>query len=294
MSSAPTSAGGPHTRPMSPSTPAGLVVRTYIGGQVDVLNRAIARTQRHEPGSVALTRVSAHRIRTAVRGYRHLFADAPYGGPQLDRLMDALEHTEELEALCTHFDDRFDQLDLTVAEYPRWYTALRAEQEAAYRQIDRISAQTWVAALLGQVRVFADRADFTDDGRKPAVSLMGTLTRSKTHLLDMYARLRYAEDLTDAREEVRRIARDTRAMAEAVRPALGRPADDVIVPVTGLERLLEQHRQSAVARNWLLRLPGADRAGRLGARLTDLEQQRLRQLGDETDAAAAAMAEAWS
>ncbi|WP_026930945.1 CHAD domain-containing protein [Glycomyces tenuis] len=286
-------AGDARTGPMTPSTPAGVVVRAYIGEQVDVLNRAIAQTQRYEPGSVGLTCATVHRVRTAVRGYRHLFIGTPHGGPQLDQLLAALKHTEDLEALRVHFADRFDQLDLTVAEYPRWYGTLQAEQEDSYRQIDRISTQAWVAALLGQVRVFAEHAEFTREGRKPAASLMGALTRAKTHLLDAYAGLRHAADLTVARDEVRQAARDARSMAEAVRPAMGRAADDVIAPVTGLEHLLEQYRLSAVARNWLLRLPGADRARRLNARLAELEQQRLHQLGDETDQAAAAMAERW-
>jgi CHAD domain-containing protein len=288
-----TAAGGARTEPMTPSTAAGIVVRAYIGEQVDTLNQAIARTQRYEPGSVGLTCVTVHRIRTAVRGYRHLFISAPYGGPQLDQLLAELKHAEDLEALGAHFADRFEQLDLTLAEYPRWYRSLQAEQEAAYRQIDRISTQTWVAALLGRVRGFAERAEFTHDGLKPAASLMGMLTRAKTHLLDTYAEVRYAADPTAARDDVRRAARDTRSMAEAVRSALGRPADEVIEPAAELEHVLEQYRRSAVARNWLQRLPAADRAKRLTTLLAELEQQRLHELGDEVAQTVAAVDERW-
>ncbi len=291
--STPSVAGGIRPEPMRTTTPAGVVVRTYIGGQIDTLNQAIARMQRYEPGSVGLTRTIIHRIRTVIRGYRRLFADPPYGGPQLDRLLTDLKHAEDLEALRVHFADRFDQLALTVAEYPRWHRTLRAEQDAAYRQIDRISTQTWVAALLGHVRVFADRAELTPDGREPVTSLGETLTRAKHRLLDTYAKLHYAADLSAARDEIRRAARHARYMAEAVRPALTWVADDVIVPVAGLERLLRQHRQATIAENWLQRLPGADRADRLTATLLQLERQQLQQLGEEIDQIAAAMIGLW-
>lgn len=291
--SAATAAGGVRAGAMTASTRAGVVVRAYIGGQIDVLNRAIAQTQRYEPGSVGLTRATVHRIHTAVRGYRHLFVRPPYGGPQFERLLAALKRTEDLEALRVHFADRFDELDLAAAEHPHWYDALKAEQDAAYRQIDRISTQAWVAALLGQVRVFADRAEFTRDGLKPAASLMGTLSQAKAHLLDTYAKLHYAEDLTAARDKARQAARFARYMAEAARPGLGRAADDVIVPAADLEHLLRQYRQAAIARNWLLRLPDTDRAGRLNTVLMELEQRQLHRLGDETDEVAAATVELW-
>ncbi|MCH7230665.1 CHAD domain-containing protein [Glycomyces sp. L485] len=281
------------TETMTASTRAGVVVRAYVSEQVEILNRAIARTQRHEPGSVALTRATIHRIRSALRGYRPLFTQTPRGGPQLDQLLAALKHTEDLEALRVHFADRFDQLDLTVAEQPRWYTALEAEQEASYRHIERTSTQAWVAALLAQMRSFADHAHYTREGDKPASSLMGVLTHAKTHLLDTYAKIGHATDLTVARDETRAAARDARFLAEAVRPALGRAAADMITQVAHMERLLAELRLAVIARNWLLRLPGADRADQLTGSLADLEKEQLRQLGDDIDLAVAALIDLW-
>ena len=279
--------------PLSELPRAGIVVRDYIGAQVDQLNRAIARTQRHDPGSVGSTRSAVHRIRTSIRGYRHLFTDAPQGGPQLDHLLDALKRTEDLEGLRCHFADRFDQLDLTVPEYPKWYAVLEADQEASYRNIERISTQTWVAALLGQVRIFADRAECSRDGDRPASSLMGVLSQAKAHLLDTYAKLSFATDLAAARNETRRAARDTRYLAEAVLPALGRAAGEIIIPVSNLEHLLGRYRQAAIARTWLLKLPGADRADSFTSSLADLEREQLRQLADEIDQATSGMIERW-
>lgn len=275
------------------STRSGVVVQSYISGQVDALNRAIAATERHAPGSAGAVRAAIHRLRTAIRGYRHLFTETPHGGPQLDQLLAALKHTEDLERLRVHFADRFDQLGLTVPEHPRWYGALEAETRESYSQIERVHSQAWVAALLGQVRLFAEHPNYTRDGEKPASSLMGVLSKAKTHLLDTYGRLSHATDLVTARDETRTAARDTRFLAEAVEPALGRPASDVVVPVTDLEHLLNQYRQAAIARNWLLRLPGAERADRLTASLADLEKEHLRQLGEEIDQAAGALADRW-
>jgi CHAD domain-containing protein len=294
MSTAAVGGGDLRAAPLTPSTPAGIVVRTYINEQVDVLNRTIGQIQRDTPGSVGLTRTTIHRIRTAIRGYRHLFADPPHGGPQLDQLLASLKHAEDLEALRVHFIDRFDQLDLAPKERPRWYATLKAEQNAAYRQIHRIGTQTWVAALLGQVRVFADSAEFTREGAKPASSLTGTLTRTKAHLLHTYAQLPHAEDLQAAREELRQTARRSRSMAEAVEPALGRVAAEMIAPIVDLEHLLEHYRRVAVARTWLLRLPGADRARPLTATLIDLEQRELHRTGEQIDQAAAVLIERWS
>ncbi|THV42333.1 CHAD domain-containing protein [Glycomyces buryatensis] len=278
---------------MTASTRSGVVVRNYISDQVDALNEAIAATQRYAPGSAGSVRASIHRIRTAIRGYRHLFTEVPYGGEQLDQLLAALKHTEDLESLRVHFADRFDQLDLTVAEYPRWYDALEKEMRASYREIERTSTQAWVAALMGQVRIFAEHAHFSRDGDKPASSLMGVLSQAKTHLLDTYAKLSHATDLVAARDEARQAARDTHYLAEAAYAALGKPAEDVIIPVSNLEHLLAQYRQAVIARNWLLRLPGADRADRTTAALADLEREHLRQLGEEIDQVTSGMIDLW-
>ncbi|GAA2266519.1 hypothetical protein GCM10009853_019660 [Glycomyces scopariae] len=278
---------------MTASTRAGAVIQHYISSQVDALNRAIAATERHAPGSAAQVRAVIHRLRTAIRGYEHLFTETPHGGPQLDQLLAALKHTEDLERLRVHFADRFDQLGLTVAEYPKWYGALDEEVRESYRQIERVHSQAWVAALLGQVRMFAEHARFTRDGDKPASSLMGILSRSKAHLLDTYAKTSHTTDLVAARDQTRIAARETHLLAEAAEPALGRAADEVIAPVSDLGHLLVQYRQSVVARNWLLRLPGSDRADRLTASLADLEKEHLRQLGEQIDAATADMSERW-
>jgi CHAD domain-containing protein len=279
--------------PMTASTRAGAVVQYYISSQVDALNRAIAATERHAPGSAGGVRAVIHRLRTAIRGYEHLFTETPHGGPQLDQLLAALKHTEDLERLRVHFADRFDQLGLTVAEYPKWYGALDEEVRESYRQIERVHSQAWVAALLGQVRMFAEHARFTRDGDKPASSLMAVLSKSKIHLLDTYAKMSHATDLVAARDQMRIAARETHFLAEAAEPALGRAADEIIAPVSDLGHLLVQYRQAVVARNWLLRLPGADRADRLSASLADLEKQHLRQLGEQIDAATADMSERW-
>ncbi|PRY54228.1 CHAD domain-containing protein [Glycomyces artemisiae] len=278
---------------MSANTRAGAVIQYYISSQVDALNRAIAATERHAPGSAASVRAVIHRLRTAIRGYQHLFTATPHGGVQLDQLLSALKHTEDLERLRTHFADRFDQLGLTVAEYPKWYGALDEEVQESYRQIERVHSQTWVAALLGQVRMFAEHAKFTRDGDKPASSLMGVVSKAKIHLLDTYVKMSHATDLVAARDQMRTAARDAHFLAEAAAPALGRSADDVIVPVSDLGHLLVQYRQAVIARNWLLRLPGADRADRLTASLADLEKEHLHQLGEQIDQAVADMIDRW-
>jgi hypothetical protein len=290
-SAAPAAKAGPAT--MTASTRSGAVVLTYIADHVDALNRAISAIERNAPGSAGQVRVTIHRLRTVIRGYEHLFTETPYGGERLDHLLEKLKHTEDLEKLRSHFAERFGQLGLTDREYPRWYGALEDEMHDSYHQVEGVASQAWVAALLSQVRMFAEHAHFTRDGDKPASSLMGILSKAKTHLLDTYAKLSYATDLVLARDETRIAAREAHYLAEAVAPALGRTAEDVVVPVAELERLLDRYRQSVIARNWLLRLPGADRADRLTTSLAELEKVHLRQLGEDIDRAAAAMIDRW-
>jgi CHAD domain-containing protein len=278
---------------MTASTPAGAVVRSYISGQVDALNRAIAATERYAPGSAGSVRIAIHRLRTAIRGYEHLFTQTPRGGPELDQLLEALKRTEDLERLRVHFADRFDQLGLTAPEYPKWYAGLEDEMRDSYRRIERVHSQAWVAALLGQVRMFAEHARFTHEGDKPASSLMGVLSRAKAHLTDTYGKLGYATDLATARDQVRVAAREARFLAEAAEAALGRAAEDVVAPMSALEHLLTQYRQAIVARNWLMRLPGADRAGRLTTGLAELEKEQLRQLGEEIDVSTSDVFDRW-
>ncbi|MEU5156426.1 hypothetical protein [Glycomyces sp. NPDC021274] len=288
--SAPAHAG---PQPMTASTRAGVVVLAYISDHVDALNRAIMAFERQAPGSAGTIRVTIHRLRTAIRGYAHLFTETPPRSTEIDHLLDALKHTEDLERLRVHFSDRFDQLGLVAPEYPKWYAALENEMRESYRQAEGIASQAWVAVLLSQVRLFTEHARLSRDGDKPASSLMGVLSQAKTHLLDTYARLSYATDLSLARDETRIAARQAHYLAEAAAPALGRAAEDVMVPVADLEHLLDRYRQAVIARNWLLRLPGADRADRLTASLADLEKENLRQLGEDIDRAAADMAQRW-
>jgi CHAD domain-containing protein len=279
--------------PMTASTRAGIVIRTYIATQVDALNRAIAAFEREAPGSAGAVRATIHRLRIAIRGYAHLFTQTPPRSQELDHLLAALKRTEDLERLRVHFADRFDQLGLTAHEHPKWYAALEDEMRESYRETEGIASQTWVAVLLSQVRMFTEHARFTRDGDKPASSLMGVLSHAKTHLLDTYGKLAYATDLVLARDETRIAAREAHHLAEAAAPALGRTAEDIVTPVGELQHLLEQYRQAVIARNWLLRLPGADRADRLTASLAELEKEHLHQLGEQIDRIAADLVGRW-
>ncbi|MDN3240906.1 CHAD domain-containing protein [Glycomyces tritici] len=292
--SAPAAPAKAGPQPMTASTRAGVVVQTYISDHVDALNRAIAAFERQAPGSAGTVRVTIHQLRTVIRGYAHLFTETPPRSQELDHLLEALKHTEDLEKLRVHFSDRFDQLALEASEHPKWYAALEYEMRESYRQTEGIASQTWVAVLLSQVRLFTEHARLSRDGDKPASSLMGVLSQARTHLLDTYGRLSHATDLVLARDETRIAAREAHYLAEAAAPALGQVAMDVVAPMADLERLLDRYRQAVIARNWLLRLPGADRADRLTASLAELEKEHLRQLGEEIDRAASEMAERWS
>lgn len=289
-SAAPADAG---PEPMTASTRAGTVVITYISDHVDALNRAIAAFERQAPGSAGAVRVTIHRIRTVIRGYSHLFTKTPPHSQELDHLLEALKRTEDLEKLRVHFSDRFDQLGLVAPEYPRWYAALEDEMHDSYLQTEGIASQTWVAVLLSEVRLFTEHAQFTRDGDKPASSLMGFLSQSKNHLLDTYGKLSYATDLVLARDETRIAAREAHYLAEAAAPALGATAAEIVSRVADLEHLLDRYRQAVIARNWLTRLPGADRADRLTTSLAELEKQHLHQLGEDIDRAASDLAERW-
>jgi len=280
-------------QPMTANTRAGIVIQTYISDHVDALNRAIAAFEREAPGSAGTVRVTIHRLRTVIRGYSHLFTETPPRSEELDHLLTALKHTEDLERLRVHFSDRFDQLGLAAPEFPGWYGALEDEMHDSYRVTEGVASQTWVAVLLSHVRLFTEHARCTRDGDKPASSLMGVLSQAKNHLLDTYGRLGYATDLVLARDETRIAAREAHFIAEAAAPALGRVAEEMVTLVADLEHLLNEYRQAVIARNWLLRLPGAYRADRLTLSLADWEKQRLHQLGEEIDRAAADLVRRW-
>jgi CHAD domain-containing protein len=285
--SASTASARAASEPMTANTRAGIVVQTYISDHVDALNRAIAAFEREAPGSAGVVRATIHRLRIDIRGYAHLFTQTLPRSQELDHLLEALKRTEDLEKLCGHFADRFDQLGLVAHDYPKWYGALENEMRESYRQTEGLASQTWVAVLLSEVRMFAEHARFSRDGDKPASSLLGVLSQAKAHLLDTYGKLSYATDLVLARDETRIAAREAHYLAEVAAPALGRTAEDMVTHFGALHHLLDEYRQAVIARNWLLRLPGADRADRLTASLAELEKERLRQLGEEIDRAAA-------
>lgn len=287
-SAAPAHAG---PEPMTAATRAGTVIQTYISDHVDALNRAIAAFERQAPGSAGGVRVTIHQLRTVIRGYSHLFTRTPPRSGELDHLLEALKRTEDLERLRVHFSDRFDQLGLEAPDFPRWYASLEHEMRESYIETEGIASQTWVAVLLSQVRMFTEQARFTRDGDRPASSLMGVLSQVRTHLLDTYGKLSYATDLVLARDETRIAAREAHYIAEAAAPALGSSAAAIVARVADLERLLDRYRQTVIARNWLIRLPGADRADQLTASLAELEKRQLYQLGEDISRAASDLAD---
>ncbi|WP_025273580.1 CHAD domain-containing protein [Haloglycomyces albus] len=275
-------------------TPAGLVIADYIGDHIDGLNTALADTLRAQPHSAADTRANIYRVRTAIRGYRHLFVTVPLAGPQLEQLLNTMKRTQELETLAEHFAHRFEQLSVDSDHYPSWYSTLLEERRDSYHDIERICEQTWVAALLARVRMFSDHPELTPDGERPASSLMDIISRSRTHLLDTYAKMSHAADINAARELTRQSARETRFLAEAAQDVLGTAVADIAHSAGRLHDDLNDYRQINVARTWLLRLPGKARADELTASLAELEKQDLHRVGDDIQITVNELISSWS
>ncbi|QSB04944.1 CHAD domain-containing protein [Natronoglycomyces albus] len=277
----------------SHSQKAGDLVLQYMSHNIDMLNGALARAQRAEAGSVGQTRESTRRILTATEGFGHLFTGMPEADPQMHQLIDSLRRAHHLESLQEYFADRFDQLGLLEPEYPSWYARLGEQTKLAYLEVERLATQTWVARMIARIRYYTEHPHLTKEGNQPAATLAAVLTAARMRLMDSYRRLNAAADVDLARDQTRQIARRARYLAEATQPTLAWAARDIIIPAGQMQHLLGQYRNAIAARNWLLRLPGADRAKSLTISLAQLEREHQRQLAAEIDAVAKEIFERW-
>ncbi|MFC4337352.1 CHAD domain-containing protein [Salininema proteolyticum] len=273
---------------------AGEVIADYVGDHVDELNADMGEVLRSTPGSAADTRQRIYRVRTAIRGYRSLFVTVPVGGPLLEQLLGALKRTRDMEALAEHFGNRLSQLEVPSDEMPGWYGELMDEREKSYRDVHTIAEQPWVAALLAQVRMFSDHPELTAEGKRTPGSLMNLISRSRTHMLDTYAKMSHTADAHAAREQARVASRDTWYMAEAAEGSLGKAVGDIANGARKLYDSMNDLLQAGIARTWLLQLPASDRAEELTMSMAELERREIHRLQEETDQIAVNLTRTWT
>lgn len=257
----------PARQPLSPGTPAGQVLLTYVRQQVARLLAEEPRVRADEEDAVHQMRVASRRLRSTLRTFGALVDDAWARSrrEELAWLAGSLSQARDLEVLGGRISSGLDALDpaqvrgnaRTRAER---FLATRAEQARAAVEETLCSARyASLRDLLG-----ADTAGLTltPEAERPAAEVLPGLVQREWRRLARRAR-RLVDTQADAVDyhRARIAAKHLRYAAEAVAPALeGKPVR-LAKRAEALQDLLGEHQDAVVAAGALAELGTGRGAG---------------------------------
>jgi CHAD domain-containing protein len=277
--------------------PAGAVLRAHMRAQRDDLLGCDPQVRRDVPDSVHQMRVATRQLRSALTTFRPLLT-GERGAPvreELGWLGEVLGAARDAEVARARLAEMVEAepVELVVGEVgPR----LEADRAGAYR-----TAHREVLAALDSDRYFrlldvldalVDDPPLAAAARKPARTVLVTFVRRDSRrLARAYEAARTAPAGPQHDEhlhEARKAAKRARYAAEAVVPAVGRPAEKLALAAKEVQTLLGDHHDSVELRRVLRRVGAeAEAAGESGftyGRLHALEQARAEHLENQLPA----------
>ncbi|MER7833589.1 CYTH and CHAD domain-containing protein [Streptomyces sp. NPDC052644] len=253
----------PAPRPAEPDGTAGDHVLAYLRAQTDKLLAHDAGLRRGEPDALHDLRVTARRLRSALRGQRKVLDRAATDrvARELRWLGRELGADRDREVLDARLRAALDTVPRTLQLGPvrgrlkRWSTAHSAGARGHLLEV--LDSDRYLALL--------DRLDalLTDPPLRPAAAKSPEKVLAKAVRKDharVAARIERAlsldpgPDRDAALHEARKAAKRARYGAELAAPALGRPARRLAGEMKALQRLLGDHQDSVVARRALREL----------------------------------------
>ncbi|RZS90793.1 CHAD domain-containing protein [Motilibacter rhizosphaerae] len=242
----------PEPAPVDQDDPAGTLVTAYLATHVRALRRADLGVRRGEDDAVHQMRVAARRMRSGLRAFRPLvereWADGlrdelQWVAGELGGVRDREVLLERLEGALHELPPEADALGtrtLLSQEIGGAHDAARAEALEALRS-DRYAAL--LDALVEAVR--APR--LTPLAEEPCRSALPPLMEAAWKRLARDAKQLRLDGEDDEWHETRKAAKLVRYTAEAIAPALGKPAKRLAKQVTRVTELLGDHQDAAIA-----------------------------------------------
>lgn len=243
---------------------AGAAVTDYLSEQVEALLAADPQVRREGPDAVHAMRVASRRLRSALRTFGPLL-DADRLGDlesELAWLAAVLGEARDLEVLQERLQGALDELPpeslLGPVRDRLLETELRGGRLRAHAAALEALDSARYLTLLDRLDALAAAPPLTPDAEAPARSVLPRLLRRAWTALDRRAARALASGEDEDLHATRKAAKRVRYTAEAVAPALGRPALAVAEQAKEVQGVLGEHQDSVVARTLLRRVAASE------------------------------------
>ncbi|MEU0388390.1 CYTH and CHAD domain-containing protein [Streptomyces chartreusis] len=257
----------PHQRrasaPAGEPVTAGDHVLAYVRAQRDALVELDPAVRRDAEDSVHSMRVATRRLRSTLKSYGELLDRTVTDsvGDELKWLAGELGLDRDREVLTQRLTAALDEVPATLVRGPvaeRLHTWASGEHDGARgRLIGVLDSRRYLALLDTLDALIADPPLRKAAGKKPHKQIAKAVTRDFRKVAGLVERAVELEPGTDrdvAIHEARKKAKRARYAAEAARPALGKPAKDLVKSMKALQNLLGEHQDSVMARQALREL----------------------------------------
>jgi CHAD domain-containing protein len=208
-------------------------------------------------------RVATRRLRSTFKSYGELLDRTVTDpvGDELKWLAGELGLDRDREVLTERLTAALDEVPATLVRGPvaeRLHTWASAEHGGARgRLIGVLDSRRYLALLDTLDALIADPPLKKAAGKKPHKKIAKAVTRDFRKVAGLVERAVELEPGTDrdvAIHEARKKTKRARYAAEAARPALGKPAKDLVKTMKALQNLLGEHQDSVMARQALREL----------------------------------------
>ncbi|MGW0473288.1 CYTH and CHAD domain-containing protein [Streptomyces coeruleorubidus] len=254
----------PHQR--RASAPAGEPVTAsdhvlaYVRAQRDAIVELDPAVRRDAEDSVHSMRVATRRLRSTFKSYGEILDRTVTDpvGDELKWLAGELGLDRDREVLTERLTAALDEVPATLVRGPvaqRLHTWARTEHGGARgRLIGVLDSRRYLALLDTLDALIADPPLGKAAGKKPRKPIAKAVKKDVRKVAGLVERAVELEPGTErdvAIHEARKKTKRARYAAEAARPALGKPAKDLVKSMQALQNLLGEHQDSVMARQAL-------------------------------------------
>ncbi|MGK5693044.1 CHAD domain-containing protein [Streptomyces sp. URMC 128] len=238
-------------------------VLAYVRAQRDALVELDPAVRRDAEDSVHSLRVATRRLRSAFKSYGEILDRTVTDpvGDELKWLAGELGLDRDREVLTERLTAALDEVPATLVRGPvgeRLHTWARTEHGGARsRLIGVLDSRRYLALLDTLDALIADPPLRKAAGKKPRKPIARAVKKDFRRVAGLVERAVELEPGTDrdvAIHEARKKTKRARYAAEAARPALGKPAKDLVKSMKALQTLLGEHQDSVMARQALREL----------------------------------------
>ncbi len=262
----------------APSGSAASAVTDYLTQQVQALLAADPYVRQGRGEAVHAMRVASRRLRSALRTFGPLLdADPVEGlGEELAWLAGALGEVRDRDVLTERMLGRLGELPADLATEAARTELVQDELGAGARTahqalLHALRGQRYFT-LLERLEVLASATALRPEADGPAETVLPELAATAWRRLRRRAEAALASGEDDDLHDTRKSAKRARYAAEALTPALGKPARRLAERATTVQTLLGEHQDAVIASDLLRSLDVGPHAFAHGA-LWAMERQ---------------------